>query len=258
MRSNRNHWMGIVLLLAGMTLFGSATPVSKLVGEGLPVFTASLLRVLLGALSLYPFVASGLPERIRSLSARDWWYLSVIAVFGMVGFTVFLIYGMKFISGVAGSIVMSFTPALTALAAFLFMGSAMDWRRGLAVALGVAGNVDPFVPAAGAAGFQASGLRRCRAHYLGRPALVGYRYARCRLGNLVLGGRESGRHHRRRIHGRDAAERPAPVVFSAGRGLPGDPPAGHRHGSRLGGPDELGTCRGDGRKRRGRGRARKH
>jgi len=141
MRSNQTHWTGIILLVAGMALFGSATPISKLVGEGLPVFTASLLRVLLGALSLYPFVASGLPGRIRSLSARDWWYLSVIALFGMVGFTVFLIYGMKFISGVAGSIVMSFTPALTALAAFLFMGSAMDWRRGLAVALGVAGVV---------------------------------------------------------------------------------------------------------------------
>lgn len=141
MQAGRNQWTGIALLLAGMALFGSATPISKLVGEGLPVFTASLLRVVLGALSLYPFVAADLPTRIRSLSARDWSYLSVIALFGMVGFTVFLIYGMKFISGVAGSIVMSFTPALTALAAFVFMGSAMDWRRALAVALGVAGVV---------------------------------------------------------------------------------------------------------------------
>lgn len=141
MRASRSHWTGIALLLAGMALFGSATPISKLVGEGLPVFTASLLRVVLGALSLYPFVAVGLAARIRSLAPRDWWYLSVIALFGMVGFTVFLIYGMKFISGVAGSILMSFTPALTALAAFLFMGSTMDWRRALAVALGVAGVV---------------------------------------------------------------------------------------------------------------------
>jgi len=141
MQDSRNQWTGIALLVAGMALFGSATPVSKLVGEGLPVFTASLLRVALGALSLYPFVAADLPARIRSLSTRDWWYLSVIALFGMVGFTVFLIYGMKFISGVAGSILMSFTPALTALAAFLVMGSAMDWRRGLAIALGVAGVV---------------------------------------------------------------------------------------------------------------------
>ena len=113
----------------------------KLVGEGLPVFTASLFRVILGALSLLPFVMGSLSREVRALTRSDWWYLSLITLFGMVGFTVFLIYGMKFISGVAGSIVMSFTPALTALAAFLFMGSPMDWRRSVAVGLGVAGVV---------------------------------------------------------------------------------------------------------------------
>lgn len=122
-----------------MALLGSATPVSKLVGEALPVFTASLLRVLLGGLFLLPFVAGSILSTIRSLGARDWWYLSLIALFGMVGFTVFLLYGMRFISGVAGSILMSFTPALTALAAYMFMGSAMDWRRAAAIGLGVCG-----------------------------------------------------------------------------------------------------------------------
>lgn len=137
----RGKVLGIFLLLAGMVLFGSATPVSKLVGEGLPVFTASLFRVILGAVSLLPFIYSDLRDQVRDLNRNDWWYLCLITLFGMVGFTVFLIYGMKFISGVAGSIVMSLTPALTALAAFLFMGSPMDWRRALAVGLGVAGVV---------------------------------------------------------------------------------------------------------------------
>lgn len=137
----RDKLLGVVFLVAGMALFGSATPISKLVGEELPVFTASLLRVAFGALSLLPFVAHGFTGRLRELEPRDWWYLSLIALFGMVGFTVFLIYGMKFVSGVAGSIVMSFTPALTAVAAFLFMGSPMDRRRALAVGLGVAGVV---------------------------------------------------------------------------------------------------------------------
>jgi drug/metabolite transporter (DMT)-like permease len=137
----RDKVLGILLLVAGMALFGSATPISKLVGEGLPVFTASLFRVVLGAVSLLPFVVGDLARHTRALSRRDWGYLSLISLFGMVGFTVFLIYGMKFVSGVAGSIVMSFTPALTALAAFAFMGSPMDWRRTVAVGLGVAGVV---------------------------------------------------------------------------------------------------------------------
>lgn len=139
MNNRRDKVTGIFLLVAGMALFGSATPISKLVGEGLPVFTASFFRVVLGAVSLLPFVMGGLGKQVRALTRSDWWYLSLITLFGMVGFTVFLIYGMKFISGVAGSIIMSFTPALTALAAFLFMSSTMDWRRMLAVGLGVAG-----------------------------------------------------------------------------------------------------------------------
>jgi len=55
MRASRGNSTGVLLLLAGMALFGSATRISKLVGEGLPVFTASSLRVVLGALSLCPF-----------------------------------------------------------------------------------------------------------------------------------------------------------------------------------------------------------
>jgi drug/metabolite transporter (DMT)-like permease len=122
-----------------MGLFGSATPVSKMVGEELPVFTASLLRVILGALSLLPFVARRFRYNLQQMNRRAWGELALITLFGMVGFTVFLIYGMQYITGVAGSIIMSFTPALTALAAFVFMRSPLDWRRTLAIVLGVAG-----------------------------------------------------------------------------------------------------------------------
>ena len=141
MAGTPNRSLVLLLLFCGMALFGSATPISKLVGEGLPVFTASLLRTTLGAATLLPFVVSGLGSQVRSLDRDDWINLSLITVFGMVGFTVFLIWGMTLISGVAGSIIMSFAPALTALAAFWFMGSPMGWRRALAVACGFAGVV---------------------------------------------------------------------------------------------------------------------
>ena len=141
MDSENNRLIGIFFLLAGMALFGSATPVSKMVGEEFPVFTASLLRVMLGALALLPFVFRDFFTQVSRIKRRDWVYLSLISMFGMVGFTLFLIYGMKFISGVAGSLVMSFTPALTALAAFAFMGSPLGWRKIVAILLGVGGLV---------------------------------------------------------------------------------------------------------------------
>ncbi len=124
-----------------MALFGSATPISKLVGEGLPVFTASLLRVILGAVSLAPFVARDFRRNLARMDARAWREVSLIALFGMVGFTFLLVCGMKYITGVAGSIIMSFTPALTALGAFVFLGSPLDWRRIVAIVTGVGGLV---------------------------------------------------------------------------------------------------------------------
>lgn len=122
-----------------MILFGSATPISKMVGQGFPIFTASFLRVLLGALTLLPFVYKDLRTEVAQIRRGDWVYLGLISLFGMVGFTLFLIYGMKFISGVAGSIIMSFTPALTAMAAWLFMRSPLGWRKIAAIVLGVIG-----------------------------------------------------------------------------------------------------------------------
>ena len=124
-----------------MALFGSATPISKLVGEGLPVFTASLLRVVIAALALAPFVMKDLRRNLAAMGAPAWREVSLIALFGMVGFTFLLIYGMKYITGVAGSIIMSFTPALTALGAFLFLGAPLGWRRFVAIATGVGGLV---------------------------------------------------------------------------------------------------------------------
>lgn len=46
---------------------------------------------------------------------------------------------MALTSGVVGSIVMSTTPAMTAMGAFLFLKERLGWRNALAVALAVAG-----------------------------------------------------------------------------------------------------------------------
>ncbi|MBO6718077.1 MAG: DMT family transporter [Rhizobiaceae bacterium] len=123
-----------------MIVFGSATPVSKLVAEAMPVFVGASLRVVLGALVLAPF-AWAARDAVRKLDRRDWLLVGLIALFGMFGFTVLLLLGMKLASGVAGSIVMATTPAVTATAAVLIFGEQATWRKIAAIALAVAGVV---------------------------------------------------------------------------------------------------------------------
>lgn len=132
------RWRSGVQLALGMIVFGSATPVSKLVGDAMPPWTAALMRVAIGALVLLPFAAARW-SGVRDMDRGDWLRVALIALFGMFGFTVLMLYGMRLVSGVAGAVVMSTAPAVTAAGAVLFLGEPPTWRRGTAIALAVAG-----------------------------------------------------------------------------------------------------------------------
>jgi drug/metabolite transporter (DMT)-like permease len=125
-------------LALGMAVFGSATPVSKIVTGAMPVFVGSLLRVALGALVLAPFVG-GRWHQVRQLGRRDWLLIGLISLFGMFGFSALMLYGMRMVSGVVGAVVMSTAPAVTAAGSILFMGYAPTWRKIVAIVLAVAG-----------------------------------------------------------------------------------------------------------------------
>jgi drug/metabolite transporter (DMT)-like permease len=140
-RSERREHSSLAVyaqLALGMAVFGSATPVSKIVTAAMPVFVGSALRVGLGAVVLAPFVAGGW-DQVRRLGRRDWLLVALIALFGMFGFSALMLYGMRMVAGVVGAIVMSTTPAVTAAASMLFMGDRPTWRKLSAIALAVIG-----------------------------------------------------------------------------------------------------------------------
>ncbi len=124
-------------LALGMAVFGSATPVSRIVTQAMPVFVGGAIRVALGALVLAP--AALRRGGWRDIALRDWGLIALIALFGMFGFSALMLYGMKMVSGVVGAAVMSTTPAITAAGAMLFMGDRPTWRKLTALALAIAG-----------------------------------------------------------------------------------------------------------------------
>lgn len=131
--------LGVRLQLAlGMLLFGSATPVAKLVGADFPPFVGAGLRVAIGALALLP-AALARREGFARLTRHDWLLTALIALFGMFGFTAFMLYGMALVPGTLGAVVMSTTPAVTAAAAMLLLGEAATWRKLAAILLAVGG-----------------------------------------------------------------------------------------------------------------------
>ena len=125
-----------LMLFLGMALFGSATPLSKLVTKAFPVFIAGGMRVLLAFLMLLPFIKIA---HLKNYKGKDRWLLGGIAVFGVLGFTAFMLYGMKLASGVTGSVVMSTTPAVTAALSILIYKDEVTWKKILALMLALAG-----------------------------------------------------------------------------------------------------------------------
>lgn len=139
MQADKTKSAAVFLQLGlGMIAFGSATPISKIVTAAMPVFVGAAIRMALAILVLAPFFGYRLNE-VRRISRRDWLIVGLIAVFGMFGFSVLMLYGMKLVSGVAGAIVMSTAPAVTATGAVLFQGETATWRKVSAVTLAVVG-----------------------------------------------------------------------------------------------------------------------
>jgi len=142
-------------LAFGMVLFGSATPLARLVTADLPPLVGSTLRVLSAAVVLVP-IAHVRGFRWTQLDRQDWRRAALLAGVGMFGFTLALAFGMERVSGVTGAVIMGTTPAVTGAAAVIFLGEHATWRRWVAVALSVAGVILMRL-AGGATGFDLVG-----------------------------------------------------------------------------------------------------
>ena len=161
-------------LFAAMALFGSTTPLSRIIGAEFPVFSAALLRMVLASTVLACVVGRELPLLARA-TRRDWAAMLGIMAFGMVGFTATMLFGMRLTTGVIGATVMSATPVVTALAAVMFLGERFNRRKGWALGLAVAGTV---VINLGDAGGMAA-ARWSRAHCWSPSRCVSRRPTRC-------------------------------------------------------------------------------
>jgi drug/metabolite transporter (DMT)-like permease len=144
-----------IALAGGMVLFGTATPLARLVTTELPPLVGSALRVLSAAALLIP-VAHAHGFRWSRMDRLDWQRALLIALVGMFGFTITLAYGMQRVSGATGAVIMGTTPAVTAVAAVVFLGEHATWRRWVAVVLSALGVVLMRL-AGGGAGFELAG-----------------------------------------------------------------------------------------------------
>ena len=78
---------------------------------------------------------------VPQLDRRDWMLVLGIAAVGTVGFTVFLLYGLRSAPGAVAAVVMATTPAVTAVGAVPVLRDRLDRWTGAGIVLAMVGVV---------------------------------------------------------------------------------------------------------------------
>lgn len=111
-----SRWAGYLFCTLAMVGVGSTVVASKLIAQGLPPFTATALRFTI-AFALFILVMRMTGEAWPRLNRREAALLVVQSGSGSVGYTVFLLSGMRLTSATDAGVIAGSLPAVAALVA---------------------------------------------------------------------------------------------------------------------------------------------
>lgn len=182
-------------LIAAMALTGANVAFGKAIVAEVPVYAFVLFRFAVASAALVLLVRGEPGPKLADMSGREWRDLTLMALIGMVGFTVLMFEGLKRTAAVDAGIITATLPAVVAALGVALAGDRLSRPQLLAVALAVAGLL--LVQATGAAGGTSSlignllvgGAVLCEASFvfLGKRLAPPYRPLRLALGANLVG-----------------------------------------------------------------------
>lgn len=128
-------------LLAAMTLTGANVALGKAIVAEVPVYMFVLFRFAVASAALALIVRGEPGPRLADMSRTQVRDLSLMALLGMVGFTVFMFEGLKRTAAADAGIITATLPAVVAALGVALAGDRLTRRQLLAVTLAVAGLV---------------------------------------------------------------------------------------------------------------------
>lgn len=128
-----SQYFGYVLLALAMAGVGSTVVASKIIGAGMPPFTATAMRFAIAS-PIFAVLVWLRPEPFPKLSRRDWGLLLLQASAGSVGYTVFLILGVSLTSAANAGVVVGTLPIVMAIMAITVFRERPTQRLMVAIA----------------------------------------------------------------------------------------------------------------------------
>jgi drug/metabolite transporter (DMT)-like permease len=132
------HSAFLKLIVATM-LLGSYLVASKLILNEVPIFTATLIRLVSTALVLGPVVRMRSKGALHWPSLRDSLLLLVQSGFGVFLFSIFAMQGVRLTGGIESGVILSLVPIAVSVVALLLLKEKLTARRGVGIVLSVVG-----------------------------------------------------------------------------------------------------------------------
>ena len=129
---------GLLEVVLAMALAGSSVIVGKLLSTRVPVFLSVELSFCAALVAILPAQVARRRE-LRLLGVRELSYMFLQALFGMVLFRAFTLYGLHFTSALSAGIITSSAPAVMAILAATVMGERLGRGPAAGIALSVVG-----------------------------------------------------------------------------------------------------------------------
>lgn len=133
-----NNIKAITMLILAMTLAGSSVVVGKVIVNTIPVFLGTFASLLVAFACMVPLMHGRLSE-LKQLTLRQWKYLFLQGLCGIVLFRVFTLYGLHSTGAIQAGIVTGTTPAIFAVLSFFLLGEQIGKKALLGIVLAMAG-----------------------------------------------------------------------------------------------------------------------
>jgi drug/metabolite transporter (DMT)-like permease len=129
----------VLLLVAAMTLTGANVAFGKAIVAEVPVYAFVLFRFAVASAALAVMVRGEPGPRLARMRPGEWRDLTLMALLGMIGFTVLMFEGLKRTSAADAGIITATLPAVVAIMSVLISRDRLSRTQALAVLLAVAG-----------------------------------------------------------------------------------------------------------------------
>ncbi len=136
--SNQESLKLVVMLVLAMALAGSSVVVGKVLISSIPVFFGAFASLLVAFACMVPLMRGRMSE-LRHLTARQWKYLFLQGLCGIVLFRIFTLYGLHSTGAIQAGIITGSTPAVLALLSLFLLGEKLTTRASTGIVFAVTG-----------------------------------------------------------------------------------------------------------------------